>query len=209
MARKLGSKCKLCRRQGEKLNLKGEKCASGKCPVVRRSYAPGQHGPTARPRHTSYGLQLREKQKARNTYGILETQFRNYFEKATRLTGNTADHLIVMLETRLDNVVYRLGLAKSRSLARQVVAHGNVRVNGRKVSVPSYAVKVGDLVAFSDRYAGSRSFKEEAPRIEKVEPPSWLFLDKAALTGKVLGKPQGDDLKQNFNPKLIVEFYSR
>jgi small subunit ribosomal protein S4 len=209
MGRKLGSKCKLCRRQGEKLNLKGEKCVSGKCPVVTRNFPPGQHGPTARPRHTGYGLQLREKQKAKNTYGLLETQFRNYFEKAANIPGNTADHLVGMLEMRLDNVVYRLGLAKSRALARQNVSHGSVRVNGKKVTIPSYALKPGDVIGFSERFAKSKLITGDTARLEKVVTPGWLFLDKAAVSGKVLNKPQGEDLKQNFNPKLIVEFYSR
>lgn len=210
MARKLGSKCKLCRRHGEKLNLKGDKCQSGKCPIIKRSYPPGQHGPLARPRHTGYGLQLREKQKAKNIYGLLEQQFRNYFVKAAKLSGNTAEYLVVMLEMRLDNVVYKLGLAKSRSLARQIISHGSVRVNGRKVTIPSYQVKAGDVVGLAERYAKSKTFVEgEMPRLEKVEPPGWLYLDKAALTGKILNKPAGDDLKQNYNPKLIVEFYSR
>ena len=209
MGRRLEAKCKQCRREGEKLYLKGDRCFTPKCAVVRRAFKPGMHGPTSRTRPTPFGIQLREKQKAKNTYGILETQFRNYFEKATRKLGNTGSFLVQMLETRLDNVVYRLGFAKSRALARQLAGHGHIRVNGKKVTIPSYQTKPGDVITLSPRITKSKLFAEEAARLEKHQAPSWLHLEAAALSGKVLSLPQGAELKQNFDPKLIVEFYSR
>ncbi len=209
MGRRLEAKCKQCRREGEKLYLKGDKCFTPKCPVTRRGYKPGQHGPTSRTRPTPFGIQLREKQKAKNTYGLMETQFRNYFEKATRKLGNTGSFLMQMLEMRLDNVIYRLGFAKSRSLARQLAGHGHIRVNGKKVTIPSFQTKPGDVVTLSPRIAKSKLFADEAARLEKHQAPSWLHLDAKELTGKVLSAPEGEELKQNFDPKLIVEFYSR
>lgn len=203
------SKCKQCRREGEKLYLKGEKCFTAKCPVSRRSYKPGQHGPTSKARPTPFGVQLREKQKAKNTYGLQEKQFRNYFEKATKLVGNTGEYLVQMLEMRLDNIVFRMGLGKSRSLARQLVAHGHVQVNGKKVNIASYQVKPGDIITVTDRVMRSKLMTGETGRIEKFQAPSWLNLDAKAFSGKVLMKPAGEELKQNFDPKLIVEFYSR
>ena len=209
MGRRTEPKCKQCRREGEKLYLKGDKCFTPKCPVSRRPFKPGMHGPTSRTRPTPYGIQLREKQKAKNTYGILETQFENYFTKATRQVGNSATFLVQMLEMRLDNVVYRLGLAKSRSSARQFVGHGHVRVNGKKVNIPSYQVRPGEVISLTEKFGKSKLFSEETARLGKHQAPSWLHLDPAAKSGKVLAKPQGDELKQNFDPKLIVEFYSR
>jgi len=209
MGRRTEPKCKQCRREGEKLYLKGDKCFTPKCPVSRRPFKPGMHGPTSRTRPTPFGIQLREKQKAKNTYGILETQFRNYFEKATKQVGNTGSFLVQMLEMRLDNVVYRLGFTKSRSSARQLVGHGHVRINGKKVNIASYQTKPGDVVTVTPRITKSKMFSEETARLEKYQAPSWLHLDAPALTGKVLSKPQGEELKQNFDPKLIVEFYSR
>src|SRR5512142_663123 len=167
MGRRLEAKCKQCRREGEKLYLKGDKCFTPKCPVTRRGYKPGQHGPTSRTRPTPFGIQLREKQKAKNTYGLMETQFRNYFEKATRKLGNTGSFLVQMLEMRLDNVIYRLGFAKSRSLARQLAGHGHIRVNGKKVTIPSYQTRPGDVITLSGRIAKSKLFAEEAARLEK------------------------------------------
>lgn len=209
MGRRLEAKCKQCRREGEKLYLKGDKCFTPKCPVTRRPFKPGMHGPTSRTRPTPFGIQLREKQKAKNTYGLMETQFHNYFVKATRQVGNTGSFLVQMLEMRLDNVVYRLGLAKSRAFARQLVGHGHVRVNGKKVTIPSYQVKPGDVLSVSERAGKSKMFADEAQRLEKHQTPSWLHLEAAERKGKVLAKPQGEELKQNFDPKLIVEFYSR
>ncbi len=209
MARRIEAKCKQCRREGEKLYLKGSRCSEAKCAIVRRSYKPGMHGPTSRPRPTPYGLQLREKQKAKNVYGIRERQFRNYFIKAKRLVGNSATFLVQMLEMRLDNVVYRLGFGKSRTLARQLVSHGHVLVNGKRVNVASYQVKAGDVIKLSARVSKSKLFENDLPRLEKHQTPAWLNLDAKEMTGKVLNRPEGDDLKMNFDPTLIVEFYSR
>ncbi len=209
MGRRLEAKCKQCRREGEKLYLKGDRCFTPKCAIARRPFKPGMHGPTSRTRPTPYGIQLREKQKAKNTYGLMERQFSNYFAKATRQVGNTGEFLVQMLEMRLDNVVYRLGFAKSRALARQVAGHGHIRVNGKKVTVPSYQVKVGDVITLSGRISKSKLFADETARLEKYQTPSWLHLDAASKTGKILTKPQGAELKMSFDPKLIVEFYSR
>lgn len=209
MARRIDSKCKQCRREGEKLYLKGERCFTPKCAVSRRAFPPGQHGPTTMNRLTPYGTQLREKQKAKNIYGLKEDQFRNYFLKAKRVVGNTADFLVQMLEMRLDNVVFRLGFARSRALARQMVSHGHIRVNGRKVTIASFQVKAGELVTVDPTFQKSKLIEQESVRIEKYEAPSWLHLQKSEWTGKILNKPEGPELKQNFDPKLIVEFYSR
>jgi small subunit ribosomal protein S4 len=212
MSRRLEPKCKACRREGEKLYRKGDKCAGGKCPFIKRGFRPGMHGPTSRPRPTSYGTQLREKQKAKETYGVQERQFRIYFNKAKRSVGNTANRLVELLEMRLDNVVYRLGLARSRSAARQMIGHGLIRVNGRKVSIPSCQVKPASVIGFAPKALADKSKllkEEDAGRMGKHQPPSWLLLDAAERSGKVLNKPQGDDLRQNFDSTLIVEFYSR
>ncbi len=209
MGRRLEPKCKQCRREGEKLYLKGDKCFTPKCPVSRRPFKPGMHGPTSRTRPTPYGIQLREKQKAKNTYGLMERQFHNYFVKATKKTGNTGSFLVQMLELRLDNIVFRLGFGKSRALARQLVGHGHIRVNGKKITIPSYQTKPGDLITLSANIDKSKLFADDAQRLEKHQPPSWLHLEAAKKTGKVLNRPEGDELKQNFDPKLIVEFYSR
>jgi small subunit ribosomal protein S4 len=209
MGRNLEPKCKQCRREGEKLYLKGDKCGTAKCPMVQRAYRPGQHGPVNRVRPTSFGLQLREKQKAKNTYGLMEKQFRSYFEKAKGSTGNTTDVMVRLLEMRLDNVVYRLGLARSRSLARQIVNHGHVKVNGRRLTIPSYQVREGDLITVSEKARGSQMLVGEISRLDQHKAPSWLHIEAGEATGKVLHAPQDEDLQQNFNPKLIVEFYSR
>jgi len=209
MSRRLEAKCKMCRREGEKLVLRGERCFSAKCAIVRRNFKPGVHGPTARPRPTPYGIQLREKQKVKEIYGIQERQFQNYFIKAKRKVGNTASFMVQMLEMRLDNVVYRLGFGRSRPLSRQVVSHGHIRVNGKRVTVASYQVKAGDIITFGDRARKGKLLATDIARIEKHQAPGWLNLDPKELTGKVLSAPQGDDLKQNFDPTKIVEFYSR
>lgn len=192
-----------------KLDLKGEKCMTAKCPMVKRSYRPGQHGPTSRVRPTPYGTQLREKQKAKASYGLMEKQFRGYFEKAKRLTGDTTDVFVRLLEMRLDNVVYRLGLSRSRALARQIVNHGHVLVNGKTVTIPSYQVRAGDIITLSEKLRQGNTLQSEMGRLDQKTTPSWLNLDAAEVSGKVLHAPQDEDLKQNFDPKLIVEFYSR
>ncbi len=210
MGRSLDSKCKKCRREGEKLFLKGEKCFTNKCPLVKRNYPPGIHGQSQRRGRTSnYGIQLREKQKAKRLYGLGETQFYNYFQKALTQKGETGENLSRLLEKRLDNAVYRLGLGDSRSQARQVVNHSHVLVNGRTVNIPSYQVKVGDEIAVKEARMDKKYFKELLKKIEKKEIPSWLSLDKKTLKGKVTGEPTPEELKQNFQSQPIIEFYSR
>lgn len=209
MSRRLEPKCKQCRRESAKLNLKGEKCLTSKCPMIKRAFRPGVHGPTSRVRPTPYGIQLREKQKAKETYGLQEKQFFGYFQKAKRTVGNTTDRMVQLLETRLDNVVYRLGFAQSRALCRQLANHGHVQVNGRRVTIPSYQVKPGDIITLAPKTAKGKLMANSQARIEKHQAPAWLLLDPAKLTGKVLNRPEGEDLKQNFDPTLIVEFYSR
>ena len=205
MARKLGPKHRLCRRVGERL------CSSDKCPVVRRPYPPGAHGPKKSRRQLStYGVQFREKQKAKVIYGLLEKQFRRTYEEAKRKTGNTSEALITLLELRLDNVVFRLGFAKTRDQARQLVSHGHLLVNGRRVTVPSYRVRPNDIVATAEGNKVSKYWSETVARnLEKYETPSWLLLDAAALSAKILSVPPTAEIKQNFDPTLVVEFYSR
>lgn len=206
----LGPKEKKERRMGERLGLKGDRCASPKCAAVRRNYPPGVHGPGRQPRLTSFGLQLREKQKARLMYGLAERQFRNYVKKATAKTGDTGLFLGRLLEQRLDNVVYRLGLARSRGEAREYVSHGHFLVNGKRVNIPSYDVRVGDVIEVRSKSIGKVFFKDIiSPRLAKAEPPKWLTLEGATFRGKVIGLPEEDDVPQNFNRKGIIEFYSR
>jgi len=210
MAKILGAKCRICRREGEKLFLKGERCNSAKCPIIRRNYPPGMHGmKSATRRLTGYGTQLREKQKAKRLYGLMETQFRNYFEKAKKEKGDTSENMVRHLEMRLDNVIYRLGFARSRSMARQMVSHGLFTVNDKKVNIPSYSVKPNDIIKINGTKSEKKIFESLKDKLKKQETPSWLMIDAAKLEGKVLSAPQGDELKQIFDPKLIVEFYSR
>jgi small subunit ribosomal protein S4 len=211
MARYTGSVCKLCRRAEEKLYLKGEKCYTDKCPVSRRPYAPGMHGKRGQYRRktSDYGLQLREKQKARRIYGLLEAQFRRYFADAERQSGVTGTNLLRMLESRLDNVVYRLGIGVSRNQARQMVLHGHVEVNGRKVNIPSYQVKPGDVVAVRDRSRRRPEFRELPQALEGRAVPDWLELDAARLTGRVRNAPTREAVDIPLREELIVEYYSR
>lgn len=211
MARYTGPVCKLCRREGEKLFLKGERCFSPKCAFERRSYAPGMHGRQAqyRRKESDYALQLRAKQKARRVYGIQEAQFRRYFREAQRLKGLTGVNLLVMLESRLDNVVYRLGFASSRAQARQLLLHGHFEVNGRKTNIPSYLVKPGDIIAVRDYSRGQVYFKEVSQILDDSQVPAWLSLDPANLAGKVLDLPSRDEIDISLNEQLIVEYYSR
>ncbi len=203
MARKLGPKHKLCRRVGERL------CQSKKCPVLRRAYAPGVHGPSGRlPRLTSYGLQLREKQKAKFIYGLLEKQFRNYFEKAVSMQGDSSLNLVRLLESRLDNVVYRLGFGGTRAQARQLVGHRHVTVNGKIVNIPSFVVSPDDVIAVREKSHAMPLFTTAAES-EKREVPLWLRRDGKDLKGTVVTIPDESIMQQNFNPKTIVEFYSR
>ncbi len=193
----------MCRREGVSL------CGKEKCAVKKRSFTPGMHGPGRRARLSVYGTQLREKQKAKRLYNILERQFKNYFEKASKQKGNTGDILVQLLEERLDNVVYRLGFASTRRQARQLVNHAYFEVNDKKVNIPSYRVKVGDVISIRKNKAEKKITKEIKERLSKHETPSWLHLDPEKMSGKVTSIPEGEDLKQVFDTKLIVEFYSR
>ena len=189
MAKYTGPVCRLCRREGMKLYLKGDRCYTEKCAIDRRSYAPGQHGQNSRKKLSEYGLQLREKQKARRIYGILERQFGNYFDKAERQKGVTGENLLQLLERRLDNVVYRLGFASSRAEARQLVTHNHFTVNGRKANIPSILVKVGDIVQVKEKSLKSPKFVELKESIAHKNSPAWLDLDKENMTGRVLALP--------------------
>jgi small subunit ribosomal protein S4 len=209
MARYTGPVCRLCRRDGTKLFLKGPKCFSEKCPVEKRNFPPGQHGQTRKAKIVGYGLQLREKQKAKRIYFALEGQFRAYYEKATRRQGVTGEILLQQLETRLDNVAYRLGYALSRRQARQVVRHGHVQVNGRKVNIPSFQVKVGDEIAIregSKKLVLLETAKDFASGQNAVQ---WLQIDRDNFTGKVLALPRREDVNLPVNEQLIVELYSK
>ena len=203
------SKCTQCRREGEKLFLKGEKCNSAKCAMVKRNYPPGQHGGKGHGRMSNYGTHLREKQKAKRQYGLKEAQFYNYFKKAEQQKGDTAESLTRLLETRLDNVVYRLGIGTSRVLSRQLVNHGHFLVNGRSTDIPSYQVRPNETITVKPNRLTKKYFQDTIKRIAKHEPPVWLTLDKDKLEGKVLALPSAEDLKQNFQTQLIIEFYSR
>jgi len=209
MSRTAEPKCKKCRREGEKLYLKGEKCLGPKCPVVRRSYAPGQHGPTSRKRLTPFGVQLREKQKAKRLYGLMEKQFSNYFRKASAKSGDTGIFLKQFLELRLDNVIYKLGFARSRRMARQMVGHGMFLLNGKSVNIPSYQVRPGDLISIKETKETKKVFRDLKERLAKHEAPAWLSMDAKDLKGKVLNRPSAEEVEQSFNSKLIIEFYSR
>lgn len=212
MARYTGPVCKLCRREGEKLFLKGERCFSPKCAIERRNYPPGQHGQRQKYRRkmSDYGLQLREKQKARRIYGVLERQFRGYFSEAQKHPGLTGEVLLQLLERRLDNVVYRMGFADSRAQGRQLVSHGHFQVNGRRTDVPSYLVRPGDVIAVRP---GSRSrtyFKNLAEVMEHTRASAdWVEVDVNELEGNVLALPERQDIDTAVNEQLIIEYYSR
>ena len=206
MARSIGPKCKLCRREGMKLFLKGERCLTEKCAVERRSYPPGEHG-RGRIKQSEYLLQLREKQKARRYYGILEKQFRNYYEKAAKAQGITGEALLRMLETRLDNVVYRLGFAASRAQARQIIRHGHFQVNGRRVNIPSFQVRPNDVVSLKAGSPVEQVVRDATDLTASVA--SWLQADHDNLTGKVLKLPERTDIDTPVQEQLIVELYSK
>jgi small subunit ribosomal protein S4 len=212
MARTIGPVCKLCRREGEKLFLKGARCLSPKCAIERRGYAPGQHGKTSqfkRGRSTDYLNQLREKQKARRIYGVLEAQFRRYYQVAQRSKGVTGAMLLSLLESRLDNVVFRLGLATSRAQARQLVAHGHIDVNGRRTKAPSYLCKAGDVISVHAASLKSPYFKNVQKEVEEYVPPKWLSFDSSQLSGKVINRPSREEIDLTLSEQLIVEYYSR
>lgn len=208
MARYKDASCRLCRREGEKLFLKGERCYTNKCAVSRRAYAPGQHG-QSRKKLSEYGIQLREKQKARRFYGILESQFRKYFDMAAKRKGVTGENLLQILESRLDNVVYRLGLATSRPEARQLVRHGHFTVNGQKVNIPSYLLHVGDVVAVREKSKNSPKLKAINEIAGGKVIPQWLEFDAENLAGKVVSLPSREDIDLPIKEHLIVELYSK
>jgi small subunit ribosomal protein S4 len=201
--------CRQCRREGEKLFLKGDRCYSEKCAVQRRAFIPGQHGQKRKQKTSEYGLQLREKQKAKRTYGVLEKQFRNYFKTADRQKGITGENLLILLERRLDNVVYRMGLGSSRKEARQLVNHDHFTINGKKANIPSMLVAVGDTIQVKPNSADSSKFQELKANGAYKTPPEWLEVDIENLTGRVLALPTRDNIDLSINEQLIVELYSR
>jgi small subunit ribosomal protein S4 len=209
MANYKGPSCKLCRREGQKLFLKGAKCNTNKCAFERKGYAPGQHGRSRRFKQSEYGIQLREKQKVRRIYGILERQFRNYFAKAERMKGITGINLLQLLESRLDNVVYRLGFAPSRKTARQHVKHRHFLVNERLVDIPSYILKIGDVIQVRDKSKKMTVVHSSLRKIKDDRQYNWLNLDKANLTGTFLNLPDREDITDPINESLIVELYSK
>ena len=209
MARNLDPKCKQCRREGEKLFLKGEKCFTDKCGIEKRSYPPGQHGQRRGGRLSDYGVQLREKQKLRKIYGILEKQFRSYYAEADRLKGVTGENLLQLLESRLDNVVYRMGIGVSRSESRQLVRHNSITVNGSRVNIPSYQVKPGDQVAVAEASKNQLRVKSATESADERGFPEWVEFDVKKLSGTFKNKPQRDDLPPTINESLIVELYSK
>jgi small subunit ribosomal protein S4 len=213
MARYTGPVCKLCRREGEKLFLKGTRCTSPKCPFERgRDYPPGEHGRTARYRRrrsSDYSRQLRQKQKARRIYGVLERQFRRYFREAERRSGLTGENLLIILESRLDNVVYRLGFADSRSQARQLVQHGHFVVNGHRTNVPSRIIRPQDTIVVRDGSRKRTYFKDRAEQLDEGSVPTWLSLDAKNLTARMVQSPTREDIDLSVDEQLIVEYYSR
>lgn len=206
MARYNGPVCRLCRREGTKLYLKSDRCYSQKCALERRAYAPGQHGQGRRSKQSEYGLQLRAKQSVRRIYGVLERPFRNYFKEADRIKGITGENLLILLERRLDNVVYRLGLASSRAEARQLVRHGHFRLNGHKMNIPSYLVVVGDEIVVREKSKNSPKFKDLS---ENTSVPEWLSANIKELSGKVEAMPNRESITIPVDEQLIVELYSR
>ncbi len=208
MARYTGPACRICRRHGEKLILKGAKCLTPKCPVVRRHSPPGQHG-TARRKVSDYSLQLKEKQKTRYIYGVLERQFRRHFTEAERRPGLSGENLLQILEMRLDNIVYRLGFADSRRQARQLVQHGHITVNGRVTTIPSYHAKEGDVITWKEGSSKTVLYQMVAKDIESKFIPGWLSLDQSSLSGQVLSAPGRSEIDSTIDERLIVAFYSR
>ena len=208
MARYVGSECRLCRAENLKLFLKGDRCYSDKCAIDRRPYAPGQHGKSRR-EFSEYGNQLREKQKVKRIYGVLERQFRNYFKKAERKKGITGENLLILLERRLDNAVYRLGFANSRNEARQLVRHSHFLVNGKRVNIPSYPIKPGDAIQLRDKSKNISGISEALESVARRGIPQWLELDKTNLRGTVKSLPSREDVTMPIEEQLIVELYSK
>lgn len=208
MARYIGAKCRQCRREGEKLFLKGEKCLTAKCAIEKRAFPPGQHG-KRRTRLTDYATQLREKQKVRRIYGVLEDQFRLYYKEADRRKGSTAENLLQLLESRLDNVVYRMGLGSSRSEARQLVRHNSILVNDQKVNIPSYQVKAGDVISLTEKAQKQLRIKAAVEMAEQQGFSDWIEMDTKKLTGTFKAIPERSELPPEINEHLIVELYSK
>ena len=209
MARYTDSVCRQCRREGVKLFLKGDRCYSAKCPVVKRHTPPGQHGQARQRKQSEYGIQLREKQKCRRAYGVLESQFRKYYTMAANMRGVTGENMLCLLERRLDNVVYRLGLADSRPMARQLVNHGHIRVDGQKVDIASYLVKQGQAITVRERSRDIGNLKDLREQGANKPVPKWLELDAANLAGKIVQMPSREDIDLTIEEHLIVEYYSR
>jgi len=209
LARYRDAVCRLCRREGVKLFLKGQRCLTDKCAIEKRNFAPGQHGKARRPKMVGYGLQLREKQKVRRLYGILEQQFRNYFRKAERKKGVTGEILLQLLETRLDNVIYRLGIVTSRPAARQLVRHGHIEVNGRRVDIPSYQMRVDDIVRVRDKSRNVAVIKQSVENRRRTEMQPWLDFDEKKLEGRLNQIPSRENIPVPIQEQLIVELYSK
>ncbi len=206
MARIRCADCKKCRREGQKLFLKGDRCTSKKFAMERRPVPPGQHG-DARKKNSEYAVQLREKQKAKRAYGLLEKQFRSYYDRATRIKGVTGENMLMLLECRLDNVIYRMGIGSSRAQSRQIVNHGHVTVNGKRVNIPSFIVKAGDEIAIKENKQDNAMFKEL--RGAKIVMPKWLDFNTETFVGKIIELPKREDIDLNINEQLIVELYSK
>jgi small subunit ribosomal protein S4 len=209
MARYTGPSCKLCRREKQKLFLKGTKCFTEKCPVERKNYPPGQHGLSRRAKVSDYSIQLREKQKVKRMYGLLEAQFKNYFDFASRQKGRTGENLVKLLERRMDNIIYRFGLAPSRKAARQLILHNHFQVNSVTVNIPSYLLKAGDIINVKEDSKQLKLIHESMKRMKDDMMPQWLQLDKASLKGTFLSVPERLDIPFNANEQLIVELYSK
>lgn len=208
MARYTDASCRLCRREGMKLFLKGDRCYTDKCAINKRNYAPGQHGQSRAKKQSNYGMQLREKQKVKRIYGMLETQFRNLFEKAEKMKGMAGENMLSLLERRLDNTVYRMGLAGSRKEARQLVRHGHFTLNGNKVNIPSLTVEVGDVIAVKEKSRSSAKFKSLVENFTRVVP-NWLDVEVEKMSGKVVSLPTREDIDLDIAEHLIVELYSK
>lgn len=208
MARYTDAVCKLCRREGQKLFLKGARCYTDKCAITRRAYAPGQHG-QGRKKNSEYGMQLRAKQTARRYYGVLENQFRDYYEMATKKEGKTGDELLTILESRLDNIVYRLGWASSRAEARQLVVHGHFAINGHRVDIPSYLTKVGEVVSIQEKSRQSEKIKAVLEENASRPVPKWLEANRDAFEGKIVAMPTREEIDLAVDETLIVELYSK
>lgn len=206
MAKYTGADCRQCRREGQKLFLKGERCTGKKCAIERRPVAPGQHG-MSRKKSSEYSVQLREKQKAKRSYGLLEKQFHMYYEEADRMRGITGENMLILIEKRLDNVIYRMGIGTSRAQARQIVNHGHITVNGKNVNIPSYQVKPGDEIAIKESRADNALFKEL--RGARIVMPKWLEFNTETFKGRIIENPTREDIDLNINEQLIVELYSK